>query len=120
MQIDDGQTHDEELDMDMDMEIARPECVAATGDTCGEGAVWSAEEAAVYWTDINRFLIHRLDVADRSVRTWLFDEPVVALALRLLMTGGTLSGNGPRSMATSIEGGVVSCLPSTVKCRSDS
>lgn len=81
MQIDDGQTHDEELDMDMDMEIARPECVAATGDTCGEGAVWSAEEAAVYWTDINRFLIHRLDVADRSVRTWLFDEPVVALAL---------------------------------------
>ncbi|MDE2398749.1 MAG: SMP-30/gluconolactonase/LRE family protein, partial [Burkholderiales bacterium] len=47
----------------------------------GEGAVWCAEEAAVYWTDINRFLIHRYDEAGRSVRSWHFDEPVVALAL---------------------------------------
>ena len=56
-------------------------CVAPTGARCGEGVVWSAEEAAVYWTDINRFLIHRLDTIGGGVHTWMFGEPVVALAL---------------------------------------
>jgi sugar lactone lactonase YvrE len=56
-------------------------CVAPTGDVCGEGAVWHAAENAVYWTDINRFLIHRLNVADSSVRTWFFEEPVTSLSL---------------------------------------
>jgi len=58
-----------------------PVCVAPTGDVCGEGAVWHAAHNAVYWTDINRFLIHRLNLADSAVRTWLFDEPVTSLAL---------------------------------------
>jgi len=58
-----------------------PVCVAPTGDVCGEGAVWHAEHQAVYWTDINRFLIHRFRPADSCVRTWLFDEPVTALIL---------------------------------------
>ena len=61
--------------------IGNPVCVAATGDVCGEGAVWHAAHHAVYWTDINRFLIHRLNLGDSSVRTWLFDEPVTALSL---------------------------------------
>ncbi len=61
--------------------MSGPVCVAPTGDLCGEGAVWSADEGALYWTDINRFLIHRLDPRDGAVRTWLFDEPVTALAL---------------------------------------
>lgn len=56
-------------------------CLAPTGDVCGEGVVWHAAHDAVYWTDINRFLIHRLNLADSSVRTWLFEEPVTALAL---------------------------------------
>lgn len=56
-------------------------CVAATGDRAGEGAVWSDAHAAVYWTDINRFLIHRFTPANHCVRTWFFDEPVTALAL---------------------------------------
>lgn len=56
-------------------------CAAPTGDRCGEGAIWSDEERAVYWTDINRFLIHRYDHESGSVHSWLFDEPVVALAL---------------------------------------
>ena len=58
-----------------------PVCVAPTGDVCGEGAVWHAAHNAVYWTDINRFLIHRLNLGDSAVRTWLFDEPVTSLAL---------------------------------------
>ena len=48
---------------------------------CGEGAVWHAAHSAVYWTDINRFLIHRFTLADQCVRTWFFDEPVTALTL---------------------------------------
>lgn len=61
--------------------ISEPVCVAPTGDRCGEGAVWHEAEGAVYWTDINRFLIHRYDVTDRTVKSWLFNEPVTALAL---------------------------------------
>jgi sugar lactone lactonase YvrE len=42
--------------------------------------VWSADEQALYWTDINRFLVHRLE-PDGAVLSWFFDEPVTALAL---------------------------------------
>ena len=56
-------------------------CVVPSGDVCGEGVVWDAVEAAVYWTDINRFLTHRLDTASGEVRSWFFEEPVVALSL---------------------------------------
>ncbi|MCZ7469151.1 SMP-30/gluconolactonase/LRE family protein [Agrobacterium sp. O3.4] len=71
-----------------------PVCVAPVGDRCGEGAVWSAPEAALYWTDINRFLIHRYDEETLAVRTWLFEEPVVAISLtdedgRLLVALGS-------------------------------
>jgi sugar lactone lactonase YvrE len=58
-----------------------PICGAPTGDVCGEGAVWHAAHNAIYWTDINRFLLHRLNVADSCVKTWLFDEPVTSLSL---------------------------------------
>jgi sugar lactone lactonase YvrE len=61
--------------------LSEPVCVAPTGDRCGEGAVWHAVEGAVYWTDINRFLIHRFDEEDRTVKSWFFEEPVTALAL---------------------------------------
>jgi sugar lactone lactonase YvrE len=61
--------------------ISDPVCVAPTGDVCGEGVVWHAAHAAAYWTDINRFLIHRFTPADQCVRTWFFDEPVTALTL---------------------------------------
>lgn len=66
-----------------DLKNVRVECLAATGDKCGEGAVWHPGEEAVYWTDINRFLIHRYSLADRSVRTWFFDQPVTALVLTI-------------------------------------
>jgi sugar lactone lactonase YvrE len=56
-------------------------CAAPMGDICGEGAVWSAAERRVYWTDINRFLIHALDEATGAVRSFHFHEPVTALAL---------------------------------------
>jgi sugar lactone lactonase YvrE len=43
--------------------------------------VWHDEGQSVYWTDINRFLIHRFDSANESVKSWLFDEPVTAVLL---------------------------------------
>jgi sugar lactone lactonase YvrE len=56
-------------------------CVAPTGDRCGEGVLWHPDEEAVYWTDINRFLIHRWTPGDSCVRSWFFDEPVTAVLL---------------------------------------
>jgi len=56
-------------------------CVAPVGDRCVEGTVWHAAEQALYWTDINRFLVHRYDERAGAVKSWHFDEPVVALAL---------------------------------------
>lgn len=56
-------------------------CLVPSGDKCGEGAVWSARESAVYWTDINRFLIHRYELTGSSLQSWFFDEPVVAISL---------------------------------------
>ena len=56
-------------------------CVAPTGDLCGEAATWSAEENRLYWVDINRFLIHAMDVETATVKSYFFDEPVVALSL---------------------------------------
>jgi sugar lactone lactonase YvrE len=65
----------------LDLKKAHVECSAATGDHCGEGAVWHPADQAIYWTDINRFLIHRYSCEHRTVRTWFFDQPVTALAL---------------------------------------
>jgi sugar lactone lactonase YvrE len=58
-------------------------CVVPAGDICGEGAVWHPDENALYWTDINRHLVHRLDAASQAVTTWIFDEPVTAVALTM-------------------------------------
>lgn len=63
------------------MFVSEPVCVAPSGDWCGEGAVWDSSEQVLYWTDINRFLIHRFDPRNGSVKTWFFDEPVTTLVL---------------------------------------
>lgn len=56
-------------------------CVAPAGDICGEGAVWHPEEKALYWTDINRFLIHRFVPEKDATFSWIFDEPVTSMNL---------------------------------------
>jgi sugar lactone lactonase YvrE len=65
----------------MEMFVSEPICAAPTGDVCGEGAVWHSAEQVLYWTDINRFLIHRFNPGHGSVKTWFFDEPVTTLVL---------------------------------------
>ena len=63
------------------IELSEIDFVSPSGDVCGEGAIWCPEDRCVYWCDINRFLIHAFALSDRSTRTWLFEEPVVALSL---------------------------------------
>lgn len=83
--------------------IGEPVCVAPTGDACGEGAVWHAVHQAVYWTDINRFLVHRFTPADQNVRTWFFEEPVTALTLT----------DRPETLAVILGSGVILWEPAT-------
>jgi sugar lactone lactonase YvrE len=83
--------------------IGLPVCVAPTGDVCGEGAVWHQAHQAVYWTDINRFLVHRFTPADHCVRTWFFDRPVTALTLT----------NRPETLAVILGSGVILWEPET-------
>jgi sugar lactone lactonase YvrE len=71
-------------------------CIAKVGDVCGEGAVWHAAHNAVYWTDINRGLLHRYQLSSDHLQTWKFDQPVTALTLTtnsdtlLVLLGGVV------------------------------
>jgi sugar lactone lactonase YvrE len=57
------------------------QCVAPVGDWCGEAACWNEDGGRVYWTDVNRFLTHSYDPRTSDVRSWFWEEPVVALSL---------------------------------------
>ncbi len=70
--------------------MRKPECVAPTGCLLGEGPVWSASEAYLWWVDIKRAKLHRYNPATGNARRW--DLPIRASALalwkgRLLMAG---------------------------------
>lgn len=58
-----------------------PICIVPAGDVCGEAATWDAASGLLYWTDINRFLLHIHDPTAGTTRTHMFDRPVVALSL---------------------------------------
>jgi len=59
--------------------VGEPVCIAATGDACGEGVLWEGVTQSIYWTDINRFLVHRYRVEAAEVKTWFFAEPVACV-----------------------------------------
>lgn len=56
-------------------------CLAATKDVCGEGCVWHRQLDSVFWTDINRGLLHQYSLASGSVESWSFGEPVTSVIL---------------------------------------
>lgn len=56
-------------------------CLATTHDVCGEGCVWHSQSGSVFWTDINRGLLHRYRFTSGSVETWSFGEPVTSVVL---------------------------------------
>jgi sugar lactone lactonase YvrE len=41
--------------------------------------LWEQDTQCIYWTDINRFLVHRFALKDCSVKTWFFSEPVTCV-----------------------------------------
>ena len=57
------------------------QCLATTHDVCGEGCIWHPQSDSVFWTDINRGLLHRYSSANGSVETWSFGEPVTSVVL---------------------------------------
>jgi sugar lactone lactonase YvrE len=61
------------------LKIEEPICVVASGDVCGEGVLWVRDTQSIYWTDINRFLVHRYLLQDGTVKTWFFSEPVTCV-----------------------------------------
>jgi sugar lactone lactonase YvrE len=63
------------------LEIEEPACLDPSGDFCGEGVLWDRDTHCVYWTDINRFLVHRYSLKEGAVKTWLFAEPVTCVML---------------------------------------
>lgn len=78
-------------------------CIVPAGDICGEGAVWHPSQNVLYWTDINRFLVHRYDPRSLTTETWCFHEPVTAVNLTsdedilLLVLGSNISLWSPRT-----------------------
>lgn len=78
-------------------------CIVPAGDICGEGAVWHPSQNALYWTDINRFLVHRFDPKRLTTETWCFHEPVTAVNLTsdddllLLVLGSNITLWSPRT-----------------------
>ncbi len=67
------------MPLDKSLRVGDPICIAATGDRCGEGILWEAVTECIYWTDINRFLVHRYRFDSAEVKTWFFDEPVTCV-----------------------------------------
>jgi sugar lactone lactonase YvrE len=60
----------------------RIDCVAPTRSLLGEGAVWDAEDARLWWVDIMAGLIHRFDPETGQNESFDFGEPVGCLARR--------------------------------------
>ena len=63
------------------------ECLVAADNHLGEGPVWDAEQAALYWVDgtgrrVGRPSLWRLDPRSGATRHWSLDHDVGAMALR--------------------------------------
>lgn len=71
-------------------------CIVSSHDVCGEGVLWHPQQNAVFWTDINRSLLHRYTPGSGASETWRFDQPVTAVALTsdedliLIVLGGRI------------------------------
>jgi sugar lactone lactonase YvrE len=57
-------------------------CVLDARAELGECPVWSAEEQALYWVDIHRPALHRLDPDSGATRTWPMPSRIGSFGLR--------------------------------------
>ena len=56
------------------------ECLSDTRDKLGESPIWVEEESSIYWVDIKRFLIHKLDTKNNHKTSWKFNEAIGCIA----------------------------------------
>ncbi len=64
--------------------VATPtiECIAPIGCVLGEGPLWDARSATLYWVDIKQPAVHALDWPSRARRVWPMPAPIGAIGLR--------------------------------------
>lgn len=69
-------------------------CLYESKDELGESPVWVEEENSIYWVDIKRFLIHKLNIINFDKKIWEFDEPITCLAHynKKIFIAGTKNG----------------------------
>ena len=61
--------------------MSEPVPVARNTAVLGESTLWSPEEGAIYWVDINNPTIHRLDPASGEHRHWLVETEIGSIGL---------------------------------------
>ncbi len=83
------------------------EHVYAAQNELGEGPLWHPEEQALYWVDLLRGQVYRLDPLTREVQQWAVGEMVGCLGLR--RDGGLVMANRS-SIATWAPGGTRSVI----------
>jgi sugar lactone lactonase YvrE len=66
----------------MRLEMDEVACVLDARSTLGEGALWDARSAVLYWVDIKKREIHRFDPASGEDAVWATPEDIGSLAVR--------------------------------------
>jgi sugar lactone lactonase YvrE len=61
--------------------VSAPEVLSDTRDRVGECPVWSVNEQALYWVDIEGQRLHRYDWASQTQQTWRSPERIGCMAL---------------------------------------
>ncbi|MBW3618570.1 MAG: SMP-30/gluconolactonase/LRE family protein [Proteobacteria bacterium] len=74
----------------MAVAVSEPECLWNLGAELGEGALWSARDRAVWFVDIKKRQVHRLDPATGEQRSWEAPEQVGFVLPTA--TGGWIAG----------------------------
>ncbi|MBG7007154.1 SMP-30/gluconolactonase/LRE family protein [Pseudomonas paraeruginosa] len=63
------------------MKSAGMDVVLAAGNLLGEGILWCERSKALFWTDIQRATLYRLDPEDGTLRQWPMPERLASFAL---------------------------------------
>ena len=72
----------------------RVKCISDTKDELGESPIWVEEEHSIYWVDIKRSLIHKLDTLNNHKSSWTFNESIGCIShiSENLFIAGTKNG----------------------------
>ena len=62
------------------MKEYKVECAHESKDELGEGPIWVEEKNSIFWVDIKKFLIHKLDLNNNTHNSWQFNESIGCIA----------------------------------------